>query len=82
MLLNVVEDLDRDSPTPLYVQLAAVLRARIVKDDLSRLPSYVQLCQQYQVSRPTAESAVKLLIEAGEAVVAPGKGVFVVRRDA
>jgi GntR family transcriptional regulator len=70
---------DHDSPVPLYQQVAAFLRERIERDGLARLPSLTQIQQEYEVSRPTAESAVRLLVEAGEAVIVPGRGTFVKR---
>jgi GntR family transcriptional regulator len=74
-------DLDHDSPVPLYRQVAEKLRERIATDGLTRLPSLLTICQEYGVSRPTAESAVALLVEAGEAVVVPGRGTFVTRGE-
>lgn len=68
---------DPESPVPLYRQVAAELRRRIAEDGLTRLPSLVTICQEYEVSRVTAEAGVKLLIEAGEAYVVPGKGTYV-----
>ena len=68
---------DHDSPVPLYRQVAAELRRRIADEGLMRLPSLVTICQEYEVSRPTAEAAVKLLVDAGEAYVVPGKGTYV-----
>jgi GntR family transcriptional regulator len=68
---------DQDSPVPLYRQVATLLRERIAREGLTRLPSLTSIQQEYEVSRPTAESAVKLLVEAGEAVVVPGRGTFV-----
>lgn len=70
---------DRDSPVPLYQQVAALLRERIARDRLTRLPSLMSICQEYEVSRPTAEAAVKILVDAGEAYVVNGKGTFVLR---
>jgi GntR family transcriptional regulator len=70
---------DRDSPVPLYVQVAALLRERIARDSLTRLPSLLSICQEYEVSRPTAEAAVRILVDAGEAYVVNGKGTFVAR---
>jgi GntR family transcriptional regulator len=74
---RVPTDLDHDSPVPLYRQVAERLRERIAAERLTRLPSLMQICQEYGVSRPTAESAVGLLEEAGEVVVVPGKGTYV-----
>lgn len=54
-----------------------MLRERIARERLRRLPSLLQIQQEYEVSRPTAELAVRLLVEAGEAVIVPGRGTFV-----
>jgi GntR family transcriptional regulator len=75
---HVPVDLDHDSPVPLYRQVADDLRRRIAADGLTRLPSLLTIQQQYEVSRPTAESAIGLLVDAGEAVVVSGKGTFVI----
>jgi GntR family transcriptional regulator len=72
-------DLDRDSPVPLYEQLAAVLRRAI--DDgriTARVPSEPTLVQEYGVSRGTAGRAVAILVEAGYVMISPGKGAFVI----
>jgi GntR family transcriptional regulator len=76
---QVPVDLDHDSPVPLYRQIAAILRKRIAKEGLTRLPSYTTIQQEYGVSRITAEAAVKILVEAGEAETVPGKGTYVKR---
>ena len=67
---------DHDSPVPLYRQVAALLRERIEREGLTRLPSLTQIQQEYEVSRPTAEAAVKILVDAGEAIIVPGRGTF------
>lgn len=67
---------DHDSPVPLYQQVTAELRRRIDTDGLTRLPSLLTICQEYDVSRPTAEHAIRILIEAGEAHIVPGKGTY------
>jgi len=68
--------LDHESSTPLYAQLAAELRRRIREDDLRRVPSYRTLQQEYEVSRPVAERAVHILVDAGEAHIVDGKGTW------
>lgn len=73
-------DLDRESGEPLYRQVAAHLRARIAAERLTRLPSLLTICQEYEVSRPTAEAAVKLLADEGLVEVINGKGTFVRQR--
>jgi GntR family transcriptional regulator len=72
-------DLNRDSPVPLYEQLAAVLRAAIEAGTLTaRVPSEPTLVQQYGVSRGTAGRAVQILVDAGYVKISPGKGAFVI----
>ncbi len=75
------DDLDHDSPVPLYEQLAALLRAGIEAGKIGpRLPSEITLTQQYGVSRGTAHRAVMILVDAGEARISRGKGTFVIPR--
>lgn len=74
---RMADDLDRDSPVPLYQQLAAELRRRIAEEKLTRLPSWRTLCEQYDVSRPVAEKAVGILKDAGEVFTVNGKGTYV-----
>lgn len=73
-------DLDRESGEPLYRQVAAHLRARITAENLTRLPSLLTIGQEYDVSRPTAEAAVKMLADDGLVEVINGKGTFVRRQ--
>jgi DNA-binding GntR family transcriptional regulator len=75
------EGLDRDSPVPLYEQLAALLRSAIDAGRLTgRVPSEPSLVQQYGVSRGTAGRAVQILVDAGYVRYSPGKGAFVIPR--
>jgi DNA-binding GntR family transcriptional regulator len=72
-------DLDRDSPVPLYDQLAALLRAEIEAGRLTgRVPSEPSLVQMFGISRGTAGRAVQILVDAGLVTYSPGKGAFVV----
>jgi GntR family transcriptional regulator len=73
---------DPDSATPLYRQVAALLRARIESGEItSRLPSLRTIAQEYGVSHITAEKAVQLLRDAGEVVTVVGRGTFVSRES-
>ena len=75
------DDLDFDSPVPLYEQLAALLRRGIESGRFTgRMPSEPDLVQTYGVSRGTAHRAVGILREAGYVQSSPGKGTFVVPR--
>lgn len=79
--MSSVSDLDPDSLTPLYEQLATVLREEIDAGRItSRLPSETSLVQQYGVSRGTVRRAVALLIDVGYAQVSRGRGTFVTKR--
>lgn len=76
-LLIMVDQLD---PTPLKVQLANVLRARIESGDLQPgqpLPSESYLQQDHGVSRGTAREAVAILRDEGLVVPIQGRGTFV-----
>lgn len=73
------DDLDHDSVTPLYVQLAAILRGQIERGELSgRLPSVKGLQQAYGVAQGTAERAFAILREEGLVTSGQGRGHFVV----
>jgi GntR family transcriptional regulator len=69
-----------DSPIPLYVQLADVLRQRITRGHWragDRLPSLDDLGKEFDVARVTVRQAVDVL--AREGIVSPqqGRGTFV-----
>jgi GntR family transcriptional regulator len=76
-------ELDRDAMTPLYVQLANVLRDRIRRGEIPvgrRLPSQSELEEETggAVSRRTIKSAIELLVAEGLVQGVQGKGVFVI----
>ena len=71
---------DPDSATPLYVQVAGLLRGRIEAGELtSRLPSLKTIAQQYDVSHITAEKAIQVLKDEGLVESVVGKGTYVKR---
>ena len=68
--------------TPVYQQLAAVLRDAIASGRLApdqALPSYMTLMQEHDVARGTAAKAVQLLVNEGLVRIVPGKGAYVVK---
>ena len=76
--------IDHLSGTPVYLQLAAILRASIERGDPAPdrpLPSYTTLMQQHGVARGTAAKAVQVLIEEGLVRIVPGRGAYVTERD-
>lgn len=76
-------DLNPDTITPMYVQLASVLRERIRTGEIPvgrRLPSMTALEEETggAVSRRTIRSALDLLAGEGLTQGVPGKGVYVI----
>ncbi len=75
--------IDHLGETPVYLQLAAILRARIESGELEAnrpLPSYTTLMQDYGIARGTAAKAVGVLVAEGLARIVPGRGAYVTRR--
>lgn len=69
--------IDHDSATPLYLQLAGLLRTEIQAGRLTgRLPSLKSLSQEHQVSHITAEKALSVLKEEGLVHAVIGKGYY------
>lgn len=67
----------RDSAEPPYVQVAALLRARVATMKTGeRLPSVRALARDYNVSTNTALKAVALLVDEGLVKTTPGWGSF------
>lgn len=74
---------DPTSDQPLFRQIAADLRGRIMSGELEpgdRLPSETDLRAQWKTSRPTVRQAVAQLASEGLVDVEHGRGTFVRRR--
>ena len=72
--------LQRDAPLPLSQQLAAVLRAQIHSGERppgSRLPTIMQLSQEYEVATATVTKALRILKREGLVIGSTGPGTFV-----
>ncbi len=72
--------LRRDIPTPLYVQLEEILRAKIDSGEWQpgdRIPSENELNRMYGISRMTARGVLNTLTNDGLVFRVPGKGTFV-----
>ncbi len=70
--------------TPVYVQLADILRARIASGELQPnrpIPSLVTLQQEYGIARGTAAKAVKKLVGEKLVKIVPGRGAYVTARS-
>ena len=71
---------DPDSATPVYMQVANILRARIESGELlpdRPVPSESQLQQEFGVARGTARKAIGVLREEGLVVTVMGRGSYV-----
>lgn len=72
--------IDRDSATPIWQQLASLIRDRIRDGTYPPgriLPSEVQLEQEHQVARGTIRKAIGQLRDEGLVQTVPGKGTYV-----
>ena len=73
-------DINKNSPIPLYYQLAEILRRQIASGELepgAQIPTERELCEQTGISRVTVRHAITYLITEGLLVAQPGKGTFV-----
>jgi DNA-binding GntR family transcriptional regulator len=74
--------IDADSPDWPYQQVAARIRERIRAGELGpRLPSYMNLAHELEVSPMTVQRAIGVLRDEGLVVTYPGRGTFVVPAD-
>ena len=74
-----MDPLNKTSDTPLYLQLAEVLRAEIRSGNIQpeeKLASEHTLMQQFHVSRMTVRNALSALVAEGLVVTHHGKGSF------
>ncbi len=72
-----------DSPTPLYVQAADYIAARIAAGDLApgnRLPAERELADQWGIAYQTVRRTMRELRERGLVTSVVGKGTFVTER--
>ncbi|MER7212412.1 GntR family transcriptional regulator [Streptosporangium sp. NPDC000239] len=72
--------IDHASYTPVYRQLAEILRQRIASGDLApgeALPSETQLMQEFGIARITVREAMKALRAEGLVITARRRGSYV-----
>ena len=73
--------IDREAAEPPYVQLAAILRARIEAGEItSRVPGERALQQEFDLAPVTIRKAVRLLRDEGLVRTVPGWGTYVVKK--
>jgi DNA-binding GntR family transcriptional regulator len=72
--------INHGSAMPVYVQVAADVEADIDTGRFApdtRLPSELELAEQYGVSRVTVRRSIDLLRQRGKVVAVQGRGTFV-----
>ncbi len=72
--------IDPEGATPVYRQVADVLRRRIASGELRPnrpVPSETQLEAEFEIARGTARKAIAVLRADGLVVTIPGRGTFV-----
>ncbi|MGW0775165.1 GntR family transcriptional regulator [Streptomyces sp. NPDC054802] len=76
------EEIDYEGPDPVWLQLVAILVARIKRGDYPprrAIPSESQIMGEFGVARGTARKAIALLADQGMVRTVPGRGSFVER---
>ncbi|MCM2427548.1 GntR family transcriptional regulator [Streptomyces sp. RKAG337] len=77
--------IDREGPVPPYRQIAAQLRERIADGSIPvgrRIPSLVEMEQEYGVARDTLRKAVQVLKDEGLVETVNGMGIYVIKATA
>jgi GntR family transcriptional regulator len=75
---------DHEGKTPIYLQIAAILRRQIERGEIAAgrpVPSETQLMGEHGVARLTARKAVRVLADEGLVEVVQGRGAFVIPED-
>jgi len=87
MLCQVTHDIavsiDHEGDVPVYVQLAEILRARIMSGELAPrrpVPSKRTLMQDYGVAGGTIDKAIGILRGEGLVRTVVGRGIYVTER--
>ena len=73
-------DINREAPTPLYVQLKDLIGSAIGREELKpgdRVGSETELGRAYGISRITVRHAIAALVQDGALYRVPGKGTYV-----
>ncbi len=81
---ELVIDLDRSSPIPLYFQVAQELEKAITSGQLgpgAKLPNEISLADNFGLSRPTMRRAIQELVDKGLLVRKRGVGTQVVHGE-
>lgn len=75
--------IDHEGKTPVYLQLAEILRQAVRRGDYPpgrAIPSESRLMQEHGLARETVRKAVRVLAAEGLVEVVQGRGVYVTER--
>lgn len=76
-------NINKYSTVPLYHQLKTVIKLKIESGEYAadtQIPSEQDLCQEFDISRPTVRQAINELTASGHLYKLKGKGTFVAKR--
>ncbi|MFG3440937.1 GntR family transcriptional regulator [Nonomuraea sp. NPDC047897] len=76
--------IDHEGPTPLYRQLAELLRTQIVNGTLPPnrpIPTEQRLMHEHELGRDTVRKAIAILRQEGLVIAIRGRGTFVAARE-
>jgi len=74
----------KKGPVPLYYQLEQILRSRVLSREIGPnelMPTEMQLCEEFGISRATVRQAFKSLEHEGLIIREQGRGTFVIPRN-
>jgi ABC-type glycerol-3-phosphate transport system substrate-binding protein len=75
-----MSDIDKNSPMPIYYQLKEMIKKRIERGEYKpgdRLPTEIELCSQFDISRTPVRQALNELNYEGIVFRRPGLGTFI-----
>lgn len=81
--MTTLNEIDRSSPVPIYYQLQTILRRQIEEGVLQpgdQLPTELELCSRYGISRSPVRQALSELAYEGLITRRPAVGTFVAQR--
>lgn len=75
------KSIDKSVPIPLYYQLKEILVGYLeTLNDGDLIPTEVELCEHFDISRPTVRQAINELVNEGHIIRRKGKGSFASRQ--
>lgn len=77
-------EIDHEGDTPVYLQLAHIIRQAILSGELRPrrpIPSKRTLTQRHGIAGVTVDKATKILKDEGLLKTVPGRGLYVRARD-